>query len=45
VTLFQPQKYLAATHALTGADTAELGASVAERFAKAFAPIHRQLSE
>lgn len=38
------QKYLAATHSLTGADTAELGASVAERFAKAFAPIHRQLT-
>lgn len=38
------QKYLAATHSLTGADTAELGASVAEQFAKAFGPVHRQLT-
>ncbi|KAL4067760.1 hypothetical protein J3A83DRAFT_4359655 [Scleroderma citrinum] len=39
------QKYLAATQSLTGADTAELGASVAEQFAKAFGPVHRQLSK
>ncbi|KAG2366053.1 hypothetical protein BDR07DRAFT_1328601 [Suillus spraguei] len=38
------QKYLAATQPLIGADTAELGASVAETFAKAFGPVHRQLS-
>ncbi|KAI6045569.1 hypothetical protein EDC04DRAFT_2888588 [Pisolithus marmoratus] len=38
------QKYLAATHSLTGTDTAELGASVAEQFAKAFGPVHRQLT-
>lgn len=38
------QKYLAATHSLTGADTAELGASVAEQFAKAYGPVHRQLT-
>ncbi|KAI6131993.1 hypothetical protein EDD16DRAFT_1821529 [Pisolithus croceorrhizus] len=38
------QKYLAATHSLTGADTAELGASVAEQFAKDFGPVHRQLT-
>ncbi|KAF9227759.1 hypothetical protein BS17DRAFT_726240 [Gyrodon lividus] len=38
------QKYLAATQSLTGSDTAELGASVAEKFAKAFGPVHRQLT-
>ncbi|KAG2100206.1 uncharacterized protein F5147DRAFT_710970 [Suillus discolor] len=38
------QKYLAATQPLIGADAAELGASVAETFAKAFGPVHRQLS-
>ncbi|KAG0701518.1 hypothetical protein DFH29DRAFT_926376 [Suillus ampliporus] len=38
------QKYLAATQPLIGADAAELGASVAEKFAKAFGPVHRQLS-
>ncbi|KIJ69126.1 hypothetical protein HYDPIDRAFT_23983 [Hydnomerulius pinastri MD-312] len=38
------QKYLAATQSLTGSDTAELGASVAEQFAKAFGPVHRQLT-
>lgn len=38
------QKYLAATQPLISADTAELGASVAETFAKAFGPVHRQLS-
>ncbi|KAG6336316.1 hypothetical protein ID866_2765 [Astraeus odoratus] len=38
------QKYLATTQSLTGADTAELGASVAERFAKGFGPMHHQLT-
>ncbi|KAG2144576.1 hypothetical protein DEU56DRAFT_790388 [Suillus clintonianus] len=38
------QKYLAATQPLIGADAAELGASVAITFAKAFGPVHRQLS-
>ncbi|KIK92048.1 hypothetical protein PAXRUDRAFT_830328 [Paxillus rubicundulus Ve08.2h10] len=38
------QKYLAATQSLTGSDAAELGASVAEKFAKAFGPAHRQLT-
>ncbi|KIJ17012.1 1-phosphatidylinositol 4-kinase, partial [Paxillus involutus ATCC 200175] len=38
------QKYLAATQSLTGSDAAELGASVAEKFAKAFGPVHRQLT-
>ncbi|KAH7923479.1 hypothetical protein BV22DRAFT_1036261 [Leucogyrophana mollusca] len=38
------QKYLAATQSLTGSDTAELGASVAEEFGKAFGPVHRQLT-
>lgn len=39
------QRYLAATQSLAGSDTSELGASMAERFAKAFGPPHRQLSE
>ncbi|KAG2132611.1 hypothetical protein BD769DRAFT_1666055 [Suillus cothurnatus] len=38
------QKYLAATQRPIGADAAELGASVAETFAKALGPVHRQLS-
>ncbi|KIK36945.1 hypothetical protein CY34DRAFT_16037 [Suillus luteus UH-Slu-Lm8-n1] len=38
------QKYLAATQPLIGADAVELGASVAETFAKASGPVHRQLS-
>ncbi|KAG2740429.1 hypothetical protein P692DRAFT_201872422 [Suillus brevipes Sb2] len=38
------QKYLAATQPLIGADAAELGASVAETFAKASGLVHRQLS-
>jgi len=37
------QKYLAATQRPIGADAAELGASVAETFAKALGPVHRQL--
>ncbi|KAG1741975.1 hypothetical protein EDB19DRAFT_1895006 [Suillus lakei] len=37
------QKYLAATQPLIGAHAAELGASVAETFAKACGPVHRQL--
>lgn len=39
------QKYLAATQSLAGSDTSELGASMAEKFAKAFGPPHRQLSK
>ncbi|KAJ8594622.1 hypothetical protein M405DRAFT_469254 [Rhizopogon salebrosus TDB-379] len=38
------QKYLAAAQPSTCTDNAELGASVAENFAKAFGPVHRQLS-
>ncbi|KAG6376278.1 hypothetical protein JVT61DRAFT_2256 [Boletus reticuloceps] len=38
------QKYLAATQSLVGSDTSELGASMAEKFAKAFGPPHRQLT-
>ncbi|KAG1849308.1 hypothetical protein DFJ58DRAFT_795151 [Suillus subalutaceus] len=38
------QKYLTATQPLIGADATELGASVAEMFAKALGPVHRQLS-
>ncbi|KAG1791207.1 26S proteasome subunit RPN7-domain-containing protein [Suillus plorans] len=38
------QKYLVATQPLIGADSAELGASVTETFAKALGPVHRQLS-
>jgi phosphatidylinositol 4-kinase len=41
--MFSLQKYLAATQPLIGADAAELGASVAETFAKASGPVHRQL--
>ncbi|KAG2135222.1 uncharacterized protein EDB93DRAFT_1242600 [Suillus bovinus] len=37
------QKYLTAAQPLIGADATELGASVAETFAKAFGPVHRQL--
>ncbi|KAI9571413.1 hypothetical protein HD554DRAFT_2187155 [Boletus coccyginus] len=38
------QKYLAVTQSLVGSDTSELGASMAENFAKAFGPPHRQLT-
>ncbi|KAG1855241.1 hypothetical protein F4604DRAFT_1932302 [Suillus subluteus] len=38
------QKYLKTTQALIGADAGESGASVAETFAEALGPVHRQLS-
>jgi len=41
--IFSVQKYLAAAQPQTYTDNAELGASVAEKFAKAFGPVHRQL--
>jgi phosphatidylinositol 4-kinase len=41
--MYSVQKYLAATQPLIGADAAKLGASVAETFAKALGPVHRQL--
>lgn len=37
------QKYLAVNQSVTGADSAELGASVAERFGKEVGPVHRHL--
>ncbi|KAF9446332.1 hypothetical protein P691DRAFT_708828 [Macrolepiota fuliginosa MF-IS2] len=37
------QKYLAVNQSVTGADSAELGASVAERFGKDIGPVHRHL--
>jgi phosphatidylinositol 4-kinase A len=39
------QKYLAVNQTLVGADTAELGASIAEQFGKAVGPVHRHLSK
>jgi hypothetical protein len=40
---FSVQKYLAAAQPVACAGNAELGASIAEKFAKAFGPVHRQL--
>ncbi|EGO21128.1 hypothetical protein SERLADRAFT_452259 [Serpula lacrymans var. lacrymans S7.9] len=38
------QKYLAINQSLSGADSAELGASIAEQFGKAIGPVQRQLT-
>jgi phosphatidylinositol 4-kinase A len=38
------QKYLAVNQSSSAADSAELGASVAEQFGKAIGPVQRQLS-
>ncbi|KAG9318618.1 hypothetical protein JVU11DRAFT_711 [Chiua virens] len=38
------QKYLSATQSFTGSDSSELGASLAEKFAKDFGLPHRQLT-
>ncbi|KXN92250.1 Phosphatidylinositol 4-kinase stt4 [Leucoagaricus sp. SymC.cos] len=37
------QKYLAVNQSVTGTDSAELGASIAERFGKDVGPVHRHL--
>ncbi|XP_006457944.1 hypothetical protein AGABI2DRAFT_64231 [Agaricus bisporus var. bisporus H97] len=37
------QKYLAVNQSVTGADSAELGASIAEQFGKGVGPVHRHL--
>ncbi|CAA7271519.1 unnamed protein product [Cyclocybe aegerita] len=38
------QKYLSVNPSLSGINSAELGASIAEQFGKAIGPVHRQLS-
>ncbi|KAF7980170.1 hypothetical protein HWV62_39641 [Athelia sp. TMB] len=38
------QKYLAVNHSVSGVDTSELGASIAEKFGKAVGPIYRHIT-
>ena len=39
------QKYLATNHSTSSSPSSELGASVAEHFAKTIGPVQRQLSD